>query len=48
MMEFKKFKKFNYINASKKFGNDFHYICFYTVDIPTMGSHRDNMCFVFT
>ena len=20
----------------------------YTTDIPTMGSHRDNMCFVFT
>ena len=20
----------------------------YTIDIPTMGSHRDNMCFVFT
>ena len=21
---------------------------FYTIDIPTMGSLRDNMCFVFT
>ena len=20
----------------------------YTIDIPTVGSHRDNMCFVFT
>ena len=28
-MEFKKFKKFNYINASKKFCNHFHYICLY-------------------
>ena len=26
-MEFKIFKKFNYINASKKFCNHFHYIC---------------------
>ena len=41
------FKKFNYINASKKFSNHFHYIV-YTIDIPTMGSHSDNMCFVFT
>ena len=28
-MEFKKFKKFNYINASKKFCNHFYYICLY-------------------
>ena len=28
-MEFKKFKKFNYINASIKFCNHFHYICLY-------------------
>ena len=28
-MELKKFKKFNYINASKKFCNHFHYICLY-------------------
>ena len=28
-MEFKKFKKFTYINASKKFCNRFHYICLY-------------------
>ena len=28
-MEFRKFKKFNYINVSKKFCNDFHYICLY-------------------
>ena len=26
-MELRKFKKFNYINASKKFCNHFHYIC---------------------
>ena len=41
------FKKFNYINASKKFCNSFHHICFYTIDIPTMGSHRDNMFRVY-
>ena len=28
-MEFKKIKKFDYINASKKFCNHFHYICLY-------------------
>ena len=28
-MEFKKFKKFYYVNASKKFCNHFHYICLY-------------------
>ena len=28
-MEFKEFKKFNYINGSKKFCNHFHYICLY-------------------
>ena len=28
-MEFKKLKKFNYINASKKFCHHFHYICLY-------------------
>ena len=46
-MKFEKLKKFNYINASKKFYNHFHYICFYTIDIPTMGSHRDNMFRVY-
>ena len=44
-MEFKKLKIFNYINASKKFSN---YLDYTFIDIPTMGSHRDNMCFVFT
>ena len=29
MMEFKKLTKFNYINASKKACNHFHYICLY-------------------
>ena len=28
-MEFKEFKKFDYINASKKVCNYFHYICLY-------------------
>ena len=28
-MEFKKFKKFNYLNVPKKFCNHFHYICLY-------------------
>ena len=28
-IKFKKFKKFNYINAFKKFCNHFHYICLY-------------------
>ena len=28
-MEFKKFKKFNYINVSKKFCNHFYYICLF-------------------
>ena len=46
-MEFKKFKKFNYINASKSFVIIFiTYV--YTIDIPTMGPYVDSMCFVFT
>ena len=26
----------------------FFFFYVYTIDIPTMGSHRDNMCFVIT
>ena len=43
-MEFKKFKKLNYM-CPKDFAIIF-YVFVYTIDIAIMGSDKGNMCFV--